>query len=275
MLAAGEPVPSSKLKGKLFENMISDGVLIVTAQGSRKIYRAANEQSLRNYVAIHYDIRNLEEYLALLKKEDASRAEQVKVSGNSKLKYRRTFRGFLVNSYDSIPVNLSGQHFELLPADGTFAFIYDCDMFSIPEDVIIVGIENPENFRYIRKQKWLFDACLPEKAKILFVSRYPQEQSHDLLEWLLLIPNRYVHFGDLDLAGIHIYLSEYYCHLKERASFLIPDDFETRLLHGSFERYNDQYQKFGKMDIPDKSLIPLVNSIHRFHRGYDQEGFII
>jgi len=35
----------------------------------------------------------------------------------------------------------------------------------------------------------------------LFVSRYPQTQSKDLLNWLQSIPNPYLHFGDFDLTG--------------------------------------------------------------------------
>lgn len=274
-LANGDSMPASVLKGEWFECMISDGILVATTKGSRKSYRARDEQSLRNYLATHYDIRNLEAYLSLLKKENASRAEQVKITGNSKVRQQRTFRGFLVNCYDSISVTLAGEHIELLPEDGTFTFIYDFNDFLIPEDVVIIGVENPENFRYIRKQKWLFGTCLSAGTKILFVSRYPQEQSRDLLEWLLSIPNPYIHFGDLDLAGVHIFLSEYYRYLGERASFLIPKDYEARISLGSRERYDNQYGKFGQMEVPDIRLLSLVECIHRLHRGYDQEGFVM
>ena len=88
------------------------------------------------------------------------------------------------------------------------------------------------------------------------------------------IPNRYVHFGDLDLAGINIYLTEFYHHLGERASFLIPDDYAQRLQKGSAQRYADQYAKFGRMKIDDIRLQSLVECIHQHKRGYDQEGFI-
>lgn len=274
-LANGDSIPAGALKGELFECMISDGILVVITRGCRKSYRASDEQSLRNYVATHYDIRDLEAYFAPLKKDNVSRAEQVRITGNSKVKQQRSFRGFLVNCYEPISVILAGRQMELLPEDGTFTFIYDFDRFSISEDIVIIGVENPENFRYIRKQKRLFDSYLPKNTKLLFVSRYPQEQSRDLMEWLLSVSNRYIHFGDLDLAGVHIYLSEYYCHLGERASFLIPQDYETRILSGNRERYENQYSKFGKMEIADIRIVPLVDCIHRLHRGYDQEGFIM
>ena len=88
-------------------------------------------------------------------------------------------------------------------------------------------------------------------------------------------PNPYIHFGDLDLAGVHIFLSEYYRYLGERASFLIPKDYEARISLGSRERYDNQYGKFGQMEVPDIRLLSLVECIHRLHRGYDQEGFVM
>ncbi len=106
------------------------------------------------------------------------------------------------------------------------------------------------------------------------MSRYPLQQHGDLIRWLKAIPNRYVHFGDLDLAGVAIYQNEYYCHLGERSSFLIPDDYEERISKGKRERYDDQLPQYGKMKIADPRVEQLVSCIHRYHRGYDQEGYM-
>ena len=273
-LAKGETLPASMLKDGQFEQMVSDGMLIAVTRGSRKSYRARDERSLRSYIAAHFGIRDLEQHHELLREGEAARAEQVRITGDSKAVAHRTFCGFMVNCYDPISVALAGKSFELLPEEGTFVFIYDFKTFSIPGDIVVVGVENAENFRYIVKQRHLFESTLSKDTKLLFVSRYPQQQSRDLMEWLASIPNRYIHFGDLDLAGVHIYLSEYYIHLGERASFLIPEDYESRISMGSSARYNSQYPKFGKMEITDPRVSHLVECIHRFHKGYDQEGFI-
>ena len=53
----------------------------------------------------------------------------------------------------------------------------------------------------IRHQREFFESEIGSQ-RLLFVSRYPQ--STDLRSWLQNIPNRYIHFGDFDLAGIHI-----------------------------------------------------------------------
>ena len=273
-LSKGEILPSSSLKGDWIEQMLMDGILIVSTKGSRKSYRACDEHSIRSYLSTHYDIRDLEAYCNILKDEETSRAEQVKVTGNSKTKQHRTFRGFLVNCYSPINVHFNGKSSILLPDEGTFVFVSDYETFSIPEDVIVVGVENAENFRYIKEQKWLFDVSLSKQQQILFVSRYPQEQSHDLMDWLLHIQNPYIHFGDLDLAGVHIYLTEYYTYLGERSSFFIPKDYEQRIASGSSERYRDQYSQYGNMKVTDERVLELLACIHKYHRGYDQEGYI-
>ena len=43
---------------------------------------------------------------------------------------------------------------------------------------------------------------------------------------------------------------------------------------GSRERYQTQFERFGKMDVPDARLLPLVSLIHRHQKGYDQEGYV-
>ena len=128
-----------------------------------------------------------------------------------------------------------------------------------------------ENFRLIRQQRALFEGTIGP-ARLLFVSRYPQ--SSDLRSWLQTIPNRYVHFGDFDLAGIRIFLSEFHAYLGERSSFFIPSDIEQRLPNGSSERYNAQYLKFKNIKTNIPYLQHLIDTINNYHRCYDQEGYI-
>ena len=270
-LANGETLPSSSLKGEWFEQMQADGILLAVSHGSRKSLRVADTASFRHYVTSQYDIRDLEQSRELLSEENVERSEQVVVTGDSKFVSHRTFTGFLVNSYQPIDAMLNGQPITILPPDGSYLFIADYQHFVVPEDIVIVGVENAENFRYVACQKYLFERY----GKVLFVSRYPQQQSKDLLKWLQCIPNQYVHFGDLDLAGVAIYQNEFYQFLGERASFLIPEDFEQRISNGNRERYDKQYRQYGKMEAMDVRVSQLLACIHRHHRGYDQEGYVI
>ncbi len=270
-LANGDALPASSLKGDWFEQMQEDGILLAKVHGSRKSLRASDGKLLRQYLASQFDIRDLEQTLYILSDEDAKRASMVAATGNSKFRSRRTFKGFLVNSYQPVAAVLNGQEITIHPSEGSFLFIADYQHFTIPQDIVVVGVENAENFRYIALQKYLFARL----GRVLFVSRYPQDQNKDLIKWLQSIPNQYVHFGDLDLAGIAIYEHEYYCHLGARSSLFIPDDYKQRIANGSTDRYNAQLPQYGKMKVEDKRVLPLLDCIHRHHKGYDQEGYML
>ena len=269
-LANGETLPASSLKGAWFEQMQDDGILLATSHGSRKSLRASDGMTFRQYVASQVDIHDLEQTRCAFSDEEASRASLVAATGDSKFLSRRTFKGFLVNSYQPVTAVLNGQEIIIHPTEGCFMFVADYQHFTIPQDVVVVGVENAENFRHIALQKYLF----ARYGRVLFVSRYPQGQNKDLIKWLQSIPNQYVHFGDLDLAGIAIYEHEYYRHLGNKSSLFIPDDFEQRISNGNPNRYNAQLPQYGKMKIEDKRVLPLLDCIHLYHKGYDQEGYI-
>lgn len=266
-LISGEQVAGSKLSSKLLNELMAEGLLSVVTHGSRKSYRARDVEALKRYL-----IDKDESYRMLEVSSFVSRASLAAETGNSKLMTVRSCPGFPVNSYEPISCLLCDKEFVVNPPEGSFVFIDNWQQFSIPQDIVVVGIENMENFRRIRQQKKLFESVLGNMP-LLFVSRYPQ--STDLRNWLMGIPNRYVHFGDFDLAGIHIFLTEFQKYLGDRASFLIPSDIEQRLTQGSATRYNIQYNKFHTLRCTDTKLQSLIGLIMNYHKCYDQEGYII
>ncbi len=263
-------IPSSKLKGSWADIFKEEHQLISISHGSRISYRVADSKQLREFISMNYDIKDIEEALTVLEQgEGVSRAELVQVAGDSKMRKQRTMTGFLVNSYEEIPAILCGESFQIKPLEGSFLYIYDFHHFMIPEDVLVVGVENAENFRCISRQKYLFK----DFGKVLFVSRYPQ--NGDLIKWLSLLPNKYLHFGDFDLAGVNIFLTEIYSSLgPERSSFFIPEDIEERIKNGNRKLYDSQYSRFSNMKVTDERLQGLVNLINREHKVYEQEGYI-
>ena len=266
-LISGEQVAGSKLSSKLLDELMAEGLLSVVTHGSRKSYRARDVEALKRCL-----IDKDESYRMLEVSSFVSRASLAAETGNSKLMTVRSCPGFPVNSYEPISCSLCDKDFVVNPHEGSFVFIDNWRQFSIPQDIVVVGIENMENFRRIRQQKKLFESVLGNMP-LLFVSRYPQ--STDLRNWLMGIPNRYVHFGDFDLAGIHIFLTEFQKYLGDRASFLIPSDIEQRLTQGSATRYNIQYNKFHTLRCTDTKLQSLIGLIMNYHKCYDQEGYII
>lgn len=271
-LRNGESLPASGLRGEWADELLREGLLVSTSHGSRRTLRVPLSQPFcQALAALDERLSDLEQMREAMLSEDSLRAEQAAATGNSKLLTIRSCPGFPVNSYEPIVCRLHGREFVVNPQEGSFLFVADWQEFSVPEDVVVVGIENMENFRFIRRQRTLFEQAIGEN-RLLFVSRYPQ--SSNLVSWLQRTPNRYVHFGDFDLAGIHIFLSEFYVHLGARASFLIPEDIGKRLLHGSKERYNNQYQRFWQLKTGIKPLQSLIDLINKHHRCYDQEGYI-
>lgn len=270
-LMAGEQVAGSKLNGNLLSELMAEGLLLVIARGSRKSYRARDIEALKRYL-----IDKDESFRMLEANVADSRASMAAETGNSKLVSVRSCPGFPINSYEPIECSLHGKPFMVNPQEGSFLFVTDWETFVIPEEVIVMGIENMENFRMIRQQRSFFEDYLKVhgmSGKILFVSRYPQ--SLDLRKWLTSIPNHYIHFGDYDLAGINIFLSEFQQYIgKDRSSFLIPDDIELRLKSGSKSRYDEQYNRFKDMKSDSQEIQHLIELIHQERKGYDQEGYI-
>ena len=261
-LIDGESIAYSTLRKDFAETLLAEGLLTVQTHGSRRTFRAIDTIALKNFIQIHYEeLRTLGDNDL---KSYATRSEQAAETGNSKLVMVRSCPGFPVNSYEPITCSLSGNEFVINPPESSFVFIDNWQQFAIPERVIVVGIENMENFRMIRHQRKLFESVLGD-VPLLFVSRYPQ--SKDLRNWLMGIPNKYVHFGDFDFAGIHIFLTEFYKYLGNRSEFLVPSDIEQRLAKGSPVRYNKQHGKYQYLQL-------LIDLINKYHRGYDQEGYI-
>jgi hypothetical protein len=265
----GKSIASSTLRKDFTETLLAEGLLTVQTHGSRRAFRAIDAIALKNFLQTHYEElrtvgdRNLDFY--------KTRSEQAVETGNSKLVTVRSCPGFPVNSYEPIICSLSGNDFVINPPEGSFVFIDNWQHFTIPEDVVVMGIENMENFRMIRHQRKLFESVLGDMP-LLFVSRYPQ--SKDLRKWLQGIGNRYVHFGDFDLAGINIFLTEFQQYVGDRSSLLIPSDIEKRLQIGSQERYNSQLSRFKNLNCDDKRIQAVIHLINKYHRCYDQEGYI-
>ena len=271
-LRNGESMPASQLRGEWVSELESDGVIVSTSHGSRRVlFVPQPEAFLQALSAFDERLSDLDLMRDTLQAGETSRFVQASATGNSKLIAVRSCPGFPINTYEPIACLLNGREVIVNPQEGSFMFISDWQSFSIPQDVVVVGIENMENFRMIHQQRALFERTIGP-GRLLFVSRYPQ--SSDLRSWLQAIPNDYIHFGDFDLAGIHIFLTEFHAYLGERSSFFIPSDIEQKLANGSLERYHAQYLKFKYLTTDIPLLQHLIDTINTYHRCYDQEGYI-
>lgn len=272
-LVAGDALAYSAIPKSIAEPLVREGALSVEYHGSRRRLRTPNPGALIASAARYNEsLRDLDAAERMLL-GDCSRAEQAALTGNSKTRSERSCPGFLVNSYQKVECSLNGWPFTVEPPQGSAVYVSDWETFVVPSGALIVGVENMENFLQVRQQEWLLRQFMkPDESSILFVARYAL--SSDLGKWLERIPNRYIHFGDFDLAGIDIFLNQFLPYVGDRGSFLIPSDIDQRLRNGSRQRYDDQYAKYANLRASEPSLNYLISLIHHYRRGYDQEGYI-
>lgn len=271
-LLNGVKLSGTCLKQPIIQQLAEEGIIQKIRIGkSRYQLYSNNNQLIEQYLNNHFGIKNLHEYIDELEHEPVTRASLVNIGSSSKLKKIRSFKGFLVNSFQPIKAILNKQPLVIQPLEGSFTFIYDYANFKIDENVTVIGIENAENFRFVQQQAYLF-----ERLQVLFIARYPQTQHKDVIQWLQKIPNRYLHFGDFDFEGINIYLREYKKYLKEKASFFVPKNLEQILqLKGNRTLYNNQLTHQPNIEqLEELALQQLIALLHQYKACLEQEAFI-
>jgi len=268
-LINGEVIPNSLAKSKFIDDLVSENIIYRKGKHKKSI-ELIDKSGLQNYLKNQLQINDLYDYIALKENPNSTRAESTKITTDSKVSNERTFKGFLLNTYNPIKAELNNETILINPHKGSFMFIYDYESFKIPKEITIVGVENPKNFSEIKKQKHLFLNTNP-----LFVSRYPQNQNKDFIKWMMSIPNNYVHFGDFDIAGIGIYLNEYKKHLQRKSSFFIPENIKSDLRdNGNRERFDNQKMNFDIDKIQESKVLELIKLIEKEKKGLDQEYYI-
>jgi hypothetical protein len=156
-LMAGESVAASSLRKDIAETLLAEGLLTVKTKGSRRTYCTINTSALKVFLESHYEeLRGFENSEVLRERANITRSKQAAETGNSKLVKLRSCPGFPVNAYEPIVCSLYGRELVVNPVEGSFMFIIDWEDFVVPEDVIVVGVENMENFRMIRHQREFF-----------------------------------------------------------------------------------------------------------------------
>ena len=271
-LMEGKYLPSSSFSTPLLEALKEEACVVVRTQGSRKVVRAVNDKMIRYFATQRLNIKDLVAYRKALIDKDLTRADWVELTGDSKTRPVRGWKGFPLAALQPITAMYDDKPLHLVPKEGMSFIIHEYEKLIIPEDVTVIGIENGENFMYLERQRAFFERYT-NIDRTLFVCRYPQ--NGDIANWLADKPNRYIHFGDLDIAGLAIYQNEFFKKLGTKASFLIPEDYEARIKAGNPNRFDDQFKEYGVLQATDLRVQPLLDCIYLHHKGYDQEGFII
>lgn len=260
----GKELTQSETQTRLFDKMKREGVLVpATQHGSRTTYKAVELNRLKQYLSEELSIQDLQSFHDFQYSEEEKQTLTEAMESPTEQRSGKTspMEGFLVTSVEPIEAQVGGMHFTIDLTPGTYLYIYEYKMFSVPRDILIVGVENAQVFHRIRSYLNLF----PQK-KILFVHRHPQ--GSELARWLKAVGNQYIHFADFDLTSIYTFQHDIFSRIGERASFLVPGNIRELIARGSRRRYDAQQSLYRNVPITDLRLKPLVNLIESHHRCY-------
>lgn len=268
-LSEGKKVPLSRLKARIFQQLIQEQVLLRQKESHGWNVYTDHPQSLLNYLYNHYIRCTLDEYIER-GQAAPSRSNNIRMSGDSKLKETELWQGFYFKVSEPIHAQWQGKPLTLLPyPEGIPVFMPQPETLSLPEDVTVVMIENSENFLKIETQLPLFQGL-----KCFFVSFYPREQHSYFIEWLQKQPNNYVHYGDFDFAGIHIYQSQYKKYVSGESRYLVPPGLLPLFRrYGKRALYNNQLSLQALIKADEPGISELLEIIKREHKGLEQEIF--
>lgn len=268
-LSEGKKVPLSRLKARIFQQLIQEQVLLRQKESHGWNIYTDHPQSLLNYLYNHYIRCTLDEYIER-GQAAPSRSNNIRMSGDSKLKETELWQGFYFKVSEPIHAQWQGRPLTLLPyPEGIPVFMPQPETLSLPEEVTVVMIENSENFLKIETQLPLFQGL-----KCFFVSFYPREQHSYFIEWLQKQPNNYVHYGDFDFAGIHIYQSQYKKYVSGESRYLVPSGLLPLFRrYGKRALYNNQLFLQALIKADEPGISELLEIIKREHKGLEQEIF--
>ena len=268
-LSEGKKVPLSRLKARIFQQLIQEQVLLRQKESHGWNIYTDHPQWLFNYLYNHYIRCTLDEYIER-GQAAPSRSNNIRMSGDSKLKETELWQGFYFKVSEPIHAQWQGKPLTLLPyPEGIPVFMPQPETLSLPEDVTVVMIENSENFLKIETQLPLFQGL-----KCFFVSFYPREQHSYFIEWLQKQPNNYVHYGDFDFAGIHIYQSQYKKYVSGESRYLVPSGLLPLFRrYGKRALYNNQLSLQALIKADEPGISELLEIIKREHKGLEQEIF--
>lgn len=268
-LQNGEMLNSSEIASKeLLKQFCDDGIFQKLPAGGRRVnYVCSEPMSLHNYLKAQFDIISLENYVSEFDTDSSDGERSLFASKSTKTFRGKSLQGFFIKAFHT-EIVVSGVTIPPVP-QGTELFIHQPEKLEISKKTLVVGIENPECFLKFEKLAHLF----PQK-ELIIIMRYLSSSPN---KWLQKISNNYMHFGDFDPAGLHIYIREYRNQLSSlRCSFFIPANIEKLIdQYGIPTLYDQQIHLLKNIDFqqyPEVERLMHLLSTHR--KGLEQERLL-
>lgn len=254
---------------KLLEELIGCNCVYVSGK-PQQIYLNDEEALFGVIKSNGYKVNSIEDLDYFIEeKEPKSRDEIADNYSHTKRVESKSFNGLMVSVFDKLEVIYNEKKQYFYPLEGSGLFVHYTSKLQLDNDVIVVGVENPQVVWYINKYKHLFNK--EKKYLFLCISEYKTTYQY---KWLESFCGEYIHFGDFDLAGINIYLNAIVPKLKKAKShsFLIPDNIYEIIKEKNYMvDYSNQTRYLNITSKKDKDLQKLIEFIKNNKITIEQE----
>ena len=254
---------------KLLEELIGCNCVYVSGK-PQQIYLNDEEALFGVIKSNGYKVNSIEDLDYFIEeKEPKSRDEIADNYSHTKRVESKSFNGLMVSVFDKLEVIYNEKKQYFYPLEGSGLFVHYTSKLQLDDDVIVVGVENPQVVWYINKYKHLFNK--EKKYLFLCISEYKTTYQY---KWLESFCGEYIHFGDFDLAGINIYLNAIVPKLKKAKShsFLIPDNIYEIIKEKNYMvDYSNQTRYLNVTSKEDKDLQKLIEFIKNNKITLEQE----
>ena len=255
---------------KLLEEFIGCNCVYVSGKPSQ-IYLNDAEALFGVIKANGYNVNCIEDldYFIEEENEPKSRDEIAENYSHTKRVESKSFNGLMISVFDKLEVNYNDKKQYFYALEGSGLFLHYTSKLQLDDDVIVVGVENPQVVWYINNYKHLFEN--DKKYLFLCISEYKTTYQY---KWLESFSGEYIHFGDFDLAGINIYLNTIVPKLKKAKShsFLIPDNIYEIIKEKNYMLdYSNQTKYLNITSKEDKNLQKLIEFIKSHKITIEQE----
>lgn len=267
-LAEEKTLKGSAISDKaLLDALEEDGIVRVQITGRRsRVVWLSDEKRLGTFLKEYCAINDLGLYIKAAQKDERSRSENAQASSDSKVHRTQVQSGLYIASYQELEIRIEDEETRFFTPPKSTLFVHRSAALEIGDDVLIIGVENFENLTRIGEQRALFE----EKRKKLFIYR-----NAAMLDFVAQNGNDYLHFGDFDLAGVHIYLNEIVPRLShERHRFFIPENIASLLGQGSSKDYFMHSRKYPALRSKEPYLQAFIDLLHVSKRSLHQEFLI-
>jgi hypothetical protein len=255
---------------KLLEEFI--GCNCVYISGKPQQLYLNDEEALFGVIKTNgYKVNSIEDLDYFIKQNEnpKSRDEIADNYSHTKRVESKSFNGLMINVLDKLEVTCNDKKQYFYAMEGMGLFIHYTSKLQLDDEVIVVGVENPQVVWYINKYKHLFNK--EKKYLFLCISEYKTTYQY---KWLESFFGEYLHFGDFDLAGINIYLNTIVPKLKncKSHSYLIPDDIYEKIKKRNYQKdYSNQTRYLNIESKFEPKLQELISFIKDTKSTFEQE----